>query len=60
MIFDQIAMFYFDITVVITALVAGLILRKDLFIRNNLFILGTLYLFFATLWHAPIDWSNLY
>jgi len=49
-------MFYFDITVVITALVAGLILRKDLFIRNNLFILGTLYLFFATLWHG----SNLY
>ncbi len=57
---DQIAMFNFDILIVTTALILGLIFRKELFTRNTLFTLGTLYLFFAMLWHAPLNWSNLY
>ena len=57
---EQIAMFQFDIIVATIMLAIGIAFRKDLFLRNNLFVLGTLYLFFALLWHAPIDWSNLY
>ena len=53
----QLAMFNFDIAVVVIFLTLSLLWKQQ---RLGLFVGAMIYLFFTILWHMPIDWSNLY
>jgi len=57
MIIEQLAMFNFDIAVVIIFLTLSLLWKEQ---RAGLLTGAMIYLFFTMLWHAPIDWSKLY
>jgi hypothetical protein len=56
---EQKAMFNWDISVVCLFLLIGVFI-KDKAIRLGLWVGGLIYLFFAVLWHMPVDWSVLY
>lgn len=57
---DYTNVLYADIAIGATFVLLGIILFRNTTYRYNLLILGSLYLFFALLWHAsPIDWTAI-
>ena len=54
---EQLAMFTFDITIVIIFLALSILWKEQ---RLGLFTGAMVYLVCTALWHAPIDSSNLY